>query len=93
MRKTITLLLTLLITNISYATDNNQTLGLTCQDISWNDVELLVQPYLSDDLMTTLVMQGLSSDYHTSAAASQAIDKDMPEVVKRILTAIIKANC
>ena len=93
MIKAITLLLALLITNISYATDKNQPLNLTCKDISWDDVQLLVQPYLDDELITALVMQGQSSNYHVSAAASQAIDKNMPEVVQRILSAIIKADC
>ena len=93
MIRAITLLLALLITNVSYAADKNQPLKLSCKDISWNDVEKLAEPYLDEVLMTALVMQGQSSDYHASAAASQAIDKNMPEVVQRILAAIIKANC
>jgi len=81
------------LTNTVNGTDNNPNLKMTCQDYSWDDVETLVQPYLDDNLFSTLVMQGQSSNYRTSAAAIQAMDKSLPDVIKRILQALIKADC
>ena len=52
-----------------------------------------MQPYLDDAFYTALVMQGQSANYKTSEAASQAMDESLPDVVKRILRAIIKADC
>ena len=66
---------------------------ISCQDYNWSDVETLVQPHLDDVLFTALVMQGQSANYRTSAAAEQAMDEMLPEDVKRILRALIKANC
>lgn len=77
----------------SFASENNRSLNLTCQDYSWSDVELLVAPYLDDALFAALVMQGQSSDYKTSLAASQAMDKSLPHVIQRILRSIIEADC
>ena len=77
----------------AYGAENNLSLNMTCQDYSWSDIESLVQPYLDDELFTALVMQGQSSNYETSAAAAQAMDDSLPDVVKRILRSIIKAGC
>ena len=77
----------------SYSAENDRPLNLTCQDYSWSDVEVLVQPYLDETLFTALVMQGQSSNYKTSSAAIQAMDKSLPDVVKRILQSLIKADC
>ena len=68
-------------------------LNLSCDDFSWSDIEQLVQPYLSDELYTALVMQGQSSEYRSSAAASQAFDNNLPASVKRILRALIDKDC
>ena len=77
----------------SHSVDLYKPLAMTCQDYSWSDVEALVQPYLDDTLYTALVMQGQSANYKTSEAATQAMDESLPDVVKRILRAIIKADC
>ncbi|MFK5915819.1 MAG: hypothetical protein QM484_15745 [Woeseiaceae bacterium] len=77
----------------SYAAENKRSLNMMCEDYSWTDVETLVQPYLDDALFTALVMQGQSSNYEIAAAAIQAMDKSLPEVVKRILQSLIKADC
>lgn len=76
-----------------YGAENKRLLNMTCQDYGWADVETLVQPYLDDALFTSLVMQGQSSNYETSAAAIHAMDKSLPDVVKRILQSLIKAGC
>lgn len=73
--------------------DDKQSLNISCQDFSWNDVLVLVSPHLDDELYTALVMQGQSSGYSTSAAASQAMDKSLPDVVTRILESLIEAKC
>lgn len=75
------------------ANDNTQSLNITCKNYSWSDVETLVEPYLDDVLYTALVMQGQSADYNVSAAASQAMGEALPESVKRILRALINADC
>ena len=77
----------------AYASENDQRLNMTCQDFGWSDVETLAAPYLDDMLFTALVMQGQSSNYNVSSAASQAMDDSMPDVIKRILQSIIDANC
>jgi hypothetical protein len=76
-----------------HSNDREKVLNLTCQDFSWSDVVTLVEPYLDDTLNTALVMQGQSSGYNTSVAASMAMDSSLPEVIKRILSFLIKANC
>lgn len=83
----------MLISGVSNGEGKTQPLNMTCQDYSWSDVEILVQPHLDDTLYTALVMQGQSSNYKTSEAALQAMDKALPEVIKRILDALIKADC
>lgn len=77
----------------SYGIENNKPLNMVCNDYSWSDVETMVVPYLDDVLYTALVMQGQSSNYEISAAASQAMDDSLPDVIKRILQALIVANC
>jgi len=92
--KTIVTVIALLsLTTAAYGADSNSNLKMTCQDYNWSDVETLVQPYLDDNLFTTLVMQGQSSNYRTSSAASQAMDESLPDVIKRILQSLIKADC
>jgi len=66
---------------------------ISCQDYRWSDVEALVEPHMDDMLFTALVMQGQSADYRTSVAAEQAMDKSLPEEVRKILQALIEANC
>jgi len=83
----------MLLTTTVYGADISPDLKLTCQDYNWSDVETLVEPYLDDTLFTTLVMQGQSASYKTSEAASQAMDDSLPDVIKRILQALIKADC
>lgn len=73
--------------------DREKVLSLTCQDFSWSDVEVLVEPYLDDTLNTALVMQGQSSGYKTSEAASMAMNSSLPDVIQRILSFLVKANC
>ncbi len=77
----------------SHGVENNKPLNMVCNDYSWSDVEILVMPYLDDVLYTALVMQGQSSNYEVSAAASQAMDDSLPDVIKRILQALIVADC
>ena len=93
MKNISTTLILIFISLSSYAAETNTRLNMTCQDYSWSDIETLVQPYLDDTLFTALVMQGQSSNYKASEAARQAMDDSLPNVVKHILRAIIKANC
>jgi len=93
MKTIIAILVFTLFTTTSYSGENTGSLNMSCQDFSSSDVEILVQPYLDEMLHTALIMQAQSSNYSTSAAASQAMDKSLPDVVKRILQSIIKANC
>ncbi len=93
MKNIITIFIILFFSVTASAAENNRTLNMTCQDYSWSDVETLVQPYLDDALFTALVMQGQSSNYKVSEAAIQAMDESLPDVVKRVLRALIKANC
>jgi hypothetical protein len=82
-----------LLSNACFANSQNKKLNLTCQDYSWSDVQVLVSPYLDDDLYTALVMQGLSSNYKTAIAAQQAMDKSLPEIIKKTLQSLIDADC
>ena len=77
----------------SYANEHEKVLNLTCQDYNWSDVETLVEPYVDGSLYTALVMQGQSSGYKTSVAATQAMDNSLPDVIQRILNSLIGANC
>ncbi len=76
-----------------HSAEKPQALPLTCEDYSWSDVEILVQPYLDDVLHTALVMQGQSSGYITSEAARQAMGESLPDGLKRLLQALIDAEC
>lgn len=78
---------------LSHSEKGNLTPITSCEDVTWNDVVLLVQPYINDTIYTALVMQGLSSEYHPSAAARQVLDESLPEDVKVILKSIIEADC
>ncbi len=77
----------------AHSNEQKNALDLTCLDFSWSDVEILVEPYLNDTLNTALVMQGQSSDYKTSEAASMAMNSSLPDVIQRILNFLIKADC
>ena len=87
------ILFLMLTTGAGHGTEKPVPLAINCQDYSWSDVELLVQPYLDDVLYTALVMQGQSANYKTSEAAMQAMDESLPEGVKRILRALVEADC
>jgi hypothetical protein len=93
MKNIAAILVFMLFSVTGYGAENNRPLNVTCQDYSWSDVEVLVQPYLDDTLFTALVMQGQSSNYKTSEAAIHAMDKSLPDVVTRILQSLIKAGC
>lgn len=93
MRNSVLILALMAFLTRSYAAENSQPLNMTCQDFGWSDIETLAAPYLDDVLFTALVMQGQSSNYNVSSAASQAMDDSMPDVVKRILQSIIDADC
>lgn len=93
MKNVATIFVFMMFSVTAYGAESNPSLNMTCQDYSWSDIEALVQPYLDDDLFTALVMQGQSANYETSAAAAQAMDESMPDVVKHSLQSIIKAGC
>lgn len=93
MRNIIPIVLLMSLAGSGHCAEESRPLSMSCQDYSWSDVEMLVQPYLDDSLYTALVMQGQSSNYKISEAASQAMDEALPDVVKRILRALIKADC
>ena len=90
MREVIVILFLTLTASVCYGSDKTQYLNMTCQDYSWSDVEVLVQPYLDDALYTSLVMQGQSADYKTSAAASQAIAEALAEVRRELIRRLIE---
>ena len=66
---------------------------MICQQYDWNAVLRLVEPYLDDNLYTTLVMQGISSEYRTSEAAIQArgdvANKNVVEILIKLLLQIV----
>lgn len=64
-----------------------------CKQYDWAKVRQLVEPYLDEVSSTALVMQGLSSEYNTSVAASQAIHSQMPDEIYNTLNSIIQYNC
>ncbi len=78
---------------ISAIKPTHKLLNLVCEDFNWDAVLKLVQPYLSDFLYTALVMQGESSEYRVSAAALEAMDDSLPEPIRRVLQAMIDADC
>ncbi len=92
--KTAAMLLLILMTSTgAIASEASKQLGLTCDDFSWSDVEIMVAPYLDDTIMTALVMQGQSSEYNVSEAASMAMSDSLPDVISRILKSLIEAKC
>ena len=92
--KTISLILFLMLfASAGHGAEKPEPSAINCQDYSWSDVELLVQPYLDDVLYTALVMQGQSANYKTSEAAMQAMDESLPEDVKGVLRGLIEADC
>ncbi|MGB1199545.1 MAG: hypothetical protein ACPG46_10890 [Thalassotalea sp.] len=72
---------------------NDKLSSLTCEDFNWSDVVTLVEPYLDETLYVALVMQGQSSDYKTSIAASMVIDNSFPINIQKILEFIVKSDC
>lgn len=64
-----------------------------CKKYDWGKVEELVEPYLDETDFTSLVMQGLSSEYDTSVAASQAMNHQLPQEIHNTLSRIVKLNC
>jgi len=93
MRNICYVLLLAAVSSLAHSKDMNRNLDISCKDFSWGDVAQLVHPYLDETLYAALVMQGQSSEYRTSMAAKQALDKSLPKVVKRILESLIKAEC
>lgn len=93
MKRFILTLALVLLAMESHSDDSDKVLNLSCNDFSWTDVESLVEPYLDDTLKIALVMQGQSSEYKTSAAAYQAMNNDLPDVIKKILESLIEKNC
>ena len=77
----------------SFGEEDNRDLGLSCKDVAWGDVVELVQPYLDEALYVSLVMQGQSAEYHTSAAAREVINHPLPKTIQVLLQALIKAEC
>jgi hypothetical protein len=73
----------------------SRTEQFSCKEYTWSDIETLVQPHVSGDLYTSLVMQGQSSDYKVSAAADHAISlsENYPDSVLTLLRKIQKADC
>jgi len=64
-----------------------------CENYDWGKVEELVEPYLDDASLTTLIAQGISAEYNTSIAAYQAMHSKLPEEIYDILSHIVKYNC
>jgi len=93
LRKLLVIVALVAASDLAHSDDNNRDLGLVCSDFSWGDVEALVEPYLSDELYVALVMQGQSSEYRISSAASQAMDDSLPEAVRGILKSLIASGC
>lgn len=93
MKSAVMLLLILLVSTVAIASESRKGLGLTCEDIGWSDVETMVAPYLDDSMQTALVMQGQSSEYNVSEAAAMAMSESLPDVIKRVLKAVVEAEC
>ena len=77
----------------SYSNDDELISNNICEEYEWHDVVKLVEPYLDEMLYAALIMQGQSSEYHPSAAASQAMDKSLPKEIQKILNLLIAAEC
>lgn len=96
MNNRIVLVLTsLLLSTTSFTLDAKQEtkVELSCNDFSWQDVVVLVEPYLDESLHTAIVMQGINSNYDIALAASMAFEENQPQVIKTILTYLINAKC
>ena len=93
MKNILFILCLILGSDLSYGAEVKTPLNLSCQDFSWSDVEILVQPYIEDSLYTALVMQGQSSNYKVSEAARQAMNASLPPAITSILRSLIKADC
>lgn len=67
----------------------------SCKEYTWSDIQTLVEPHISGELYTSLVMQGQSSGYKVSAAADHAIElsENYPDSVLLLLRKIQKADC
>jgi hypothetical protein len=73
----------------------NTTHKSLCEEYDWSAVEDLVVPYLNDFEMTSLVMQGQSSEYKVSAAADHALAfrDSYPDSLNNLLEEISKKDC
>jgi len=71
----------------------NDSSGDFCKNYDWVKIEEMVEPYLDEASFTTLVMQGLSSEYNTSVAAYQAMHSQLPNETYKILSRIVELNC
>lgn len=65
---------------------------VNCEDYDWSSIERMVEPYVADDLYTSLVMQAQSSNYNVSAAADHALalSETYPDSVVVLLKKIQK---
>jgi len=95
MKKLVITLVLVLLTVEAHSKEREKVLNLSCYEFTWPDVESLVEPYLDASLYTALVMQGQSSNYKTSEAASMALamDNSLPEAIQKILRSLVQANC
>lgn len=87
-----TLILSLILLSSEVFSSSNPENGF-CKKYDWGKVEGLVEPYLDDSSFTSLVMQGISSEYNTSEAASQAMLSKLPKEIYNVLSRIVKLNC
>ena len=79
MCKWVIIVLAIFVSSQVNASEKENSVNKVCQLYGWSEVEDLVQPYMDVVLHTALIMQGQSSEYRASEAASQAIYDDMPE--------------
>lgn len=68
-------------------------LELTCKDFSWQDVVVLIEPYVDQSVHSAIVMQGISSNYDIALTASLALEENQPEVIKTVLKYLVEAKC
>ena len=75
--------------------EHNPEATFSCTENSWSDVERIVQPFVSEEMFTSLVMQAQSSEYNVSAAADHAlgISDSYPDSVISMLKLIQKLDC
>lgn len=93
--KTVAILMLAICPLFSFGETEGKNVMISCNSLEWNDIEALVAPYLDETHSVALTMQGQSSEYRVSTAAEQAMvhSKNLPNIVKQILQAIIDAEC